>query len=262
MTPVAHDQYCNEIVAQTGLLRSALAGADLSATVPTCPDWALRDLALHVGRAHRWAEALVRDRATAYLPHDQLADTTPEAAGPAGLDAWLAAGAERLAATLREAGPDTDVWTWALKPTSAFWARRMTHETVIHRADAQMTVGQEFTVDPVIAADTVDEWLEILATPEAAAFSPRLADLRGSGRSIHLHATDTPATLNAEWLITLGENGFSWRRAHAKATVAVRGPMADVLRVFYRRLPADSDRVEVLGEPEVLDFWLERVSFG
>jgi hypothetical protein len=33
-----------------------------------------------------------------------------------------------------------------------------------------------------------------------------------------------------------------------------------VLLVFYRRLPADSERVEVLGEAALLDFWLERVS--
>ncbi len=58
----------------------------------------------------------------------------------------------------------------------------------------------------------------------------------------------------------LGADGFTWRRGHEKATVALRGPLTDVLRVFYRRLPADSERVEVLGEAALLDFWLERVS--
>jgi len=43
------------------------------------------------------------------------------------------------------------------------------------------------------------------------------------------------------------------------ATVTLRGPIADVLRVFHRRLPADSGRVEVLGEADLLPFWLERV---
>lgn len=46
------------------------------------------------------------------------------------------------------------------------------------------------------------------------------------------------------------------RRAHAKAAVALRGPLADVLLVFYRRLPRDSDRAEVLGEVGLLDGWL------
>jgi len=34
------------------------------------------------------------------------------------------------------------------------------------------------------------------------------------------------------------------------------------MRVFYRRLPAGSERVEVLGEAALLDFWLERVSLS
>jgi hypothetical protein len=32
------------------------------------------------------------------------------------------------------------------------------------------------------------------------------------------------------------------------------------MRVFHRRLPADSERVEVVGDAALLDFWLERVS--
>jgi hypothetical protein len=37
--------------------------------------------------------------------------------------------------------------------------------------------------------------------------------------------------------------------------------VTDLLRVLHRRLPADSARVEVLGEPKLLDFWLERTSW-
>jgi hypothetical protein len=74
------------------------------------------------------------------------------------------------------------------------------------------------------------------------------------------YGTEFRAGLTAEWLIELGTDGFTWRHGHEKATVALRGPLADVLRVFYRRLPADSERVGVLGEAAVLDFWLERVS--
>jgi hypothetical protein len=64
----------------------------------------------------------------------------------------------------------------------------------------------------------------------------------------------------AERLIELGTDGFTWRRGHEKATVTLHGPLADVLRVFHRRLPADSERVEVLGEARLLNFWLEHVS--
>jgi len=39
----------------------------------------------------------------------------------------------------------------------------------------------------------------------------------------------------------------------------LRGPLADVLRVFAPPAPADSGRVEVLGEADLLSFWVERV---
>ncbi|WP_329399012.1 maleylpyruvate isomerase family mycothiol-dependent enzyme [Streptomyces melanogenes] len=259
-TPLDHDFYCAEILRQTDELRGHLTGADLAVTVPTCPDWTLRQLAVHVGGAHRWVAEIIRTKATAVVPQERVLDASgPEKDEPEALDEWLAQGAALCADALRDAGPDQAAWTWAGEATAGFWARRMTHETVVHRADAALTVGAEYRLAPEVAADTIDEWLEIVTYVQAAKLAPAAAELRGPGRSIHLHATDAPG---AEWLIELGEDGVSWRRGHEKATVALRGPLTDVLSVFYRRLPADSPRVEVLGDAELLDFWLQRASFG
>lgn len=66
------------------------------------------------------------------------------------------------------------------------------------------------------------------------------------------------------------------RRGHEEATVALRGPLTEVLLAFYRRpptagrrpptadcrLPPDGGRLEVLGDRELLEFWLERATFG
>jgi hypothetical protein len=95
-----------------------------------------------------------------------------------------------------------------------------------------------------------------MSSPEVAA-----AEAAGPGPagSIHLHATDTGPEVPSEWLIELGSPTFTWRHAHEKATVAVRGPVADVLRVAYRRLPPGTDGIEVLGDREVLEGWLERM---
>ncbi|MEV6651079.1 maleylpyruvate isomerase family mycothiol-dependent enzyme [Streptomyces sp. NPDC051219] len=260
MTDLGHEHYCDEIVEQTDRLRAVLIDADLSATVPTCPEWTLGHLARHVGGAHRWAEATVRTKATEPVPEDQVPDGLgPGDAEAAALDAWLAEGAEKLAGTLRATGPDTTVWTWTDERRSAFWARRMTHETVVHRADAAIAAGIVFEVAPEVAADTIDEWLDIVTWAQSTGTDKEAAELRGAGRSIHLHATDVR---DAEWLIEFGEDGFTWRHGHEKATVALRGPLTDVLQVFYRRLSADSDRVEVLGDAELLDFWLARATFG
>ncbi|GGX97709.1 hypothetical protein GCM10010358_59290 [Streptomyces minutiscleroticus] len=263
MTLLGHDRYCDEIVAQTDLLRAHLAGADLSATVPTCPDWTLRQLAVHVGAAHRWVEHIVRTRATQEVPEESV----PGAGGPAvggaeALDAWLAEGAERAAGTLRAAGPDAAAWSWAWRHTAGFWARRMAHETVVHRADAALTAKAPYTPAPDLAADAIDEWLEIVTFVQRTQPHDAVAELRGAGRSIHLHATGADPALNAEWLVEFDDRGMSWRRGHAKATVALRGPLTEVLLAFYRRLPPDEGELEVLGDRGLLDFWLRRATFG
>ena len=49
MTRLGHDRFCDEVANQTGLLLSVVEGADLSATVPTAPDWSLADLLRHLG---------------------------------------------------------------------------------------------------------------------------------------------------------------------------------------------------------------------
>jgi uncharacterized protein (TIGR03083 family) len=262
MTLLAHDRYCDEIAHQVGLLRAVVtSGADLSATVPTCPDWSLERLVRHTGGALRWVELIVRTRAQEEVPDDQV----PLGEGPEGageLDAWLAETGDMLVAALREAGPDTAVWSWAGIPTSGFWARRMAHELTIHRADATLAAGQLYEVAPDIAADAIDEWLQITQFAQRTMPDDEVRELRGTGRSIHLHATDGSPGLHAEWLIEFTEDVITWRRGHEKATVALRGPLTAVLLAFYRRLPLDSPELEVLGERELLEFWLERTSFG
>ncbi|MQY39325.1 hypothetical protein SRB17_73470 [Streptomyces sp. RB17] len=265
MTLLAHERYCDEIAHQVEQLRSVVtSGADLSATVPTCPDWSLEDLVRHMGGALRWVDALVRGRAQENIPEERITLAGgPGQRGDAGaLDAWLAETGELVVGALREAGPDTKVWTWAGVPNSGFWARRMAHEITVHRADATLAAGLPYEVAPEIAADAVDEWLEIVEWAQRNIPHDAAKELRGPGRSIHLHATDAAPALNAEWLIELGEDGVTWRRGHEKATVALRGPLTSVLLAFYRRLPLDAPGLEVLGERELLEFWLERATFG
>ncbi|MFE7903036.1 maleylpyruvate isomerase family mycothiol-dependent enzyme [Streptomyces sp. NPDC057424] len=265
MTLLAHDRYCDEIAHQVAQLRSVVtSGADLSGRVPTCPDWSLEDLVRHMGGALRWVEYIVRTRAGEEVPEERV----PGLAGPgsrgdaAVLDAWLAESGEQVVASLREAGPDRKVWAWAGIPTSGFWARRLTHEITVHRADATLAAELSYEVAPEVAADAIDEWLQIVEYVQRTEPHDTVGELRGPRRTIHLHATDTGPGLDAEWLVELAEDGVTWRRGHEKATVALRGPLTSVLLAFYRRLPLDAPGLEVLGEREVLEFWLERATFG
>ncbi|MET9580646.1 maleylpyruvate isomerase family mycothiol-dependent enzyme [Streptomyces massasporeus] len=266
MTPLlAHDRYCDEIAHQVGLLRSVVSsGADLSGTVPTCPDWSLEDLVRHVGGALCWVEFIVRTRAGEEVPEERVPGLGgPERRGDAAvLDAWLAESGEQVVTALREAGPDTKVWGWAGVLDTGFWARRVTHEITVHRADATLAAGLPYEVAPEVAADAVDEWLQIVEHVQRTVPHDAARELRGPGLSIHLHATDTGPEVNAEWLVELTEDGVAWSRGHRKATVALRGPLTSVLLAFYRRLPLDAPELEVLGERELLEFWLERATFG
>ncbi|MFF9480061.1 maleylpyruvate isomerase family mycothiol-dependent enzyme [Streptomyces sp. NPDC014733] len=263
---LSHERYCAELLAEAEAFRDTVRGADLTATVPTCPDWKLADLIRHVGGAHRWAGAMVARRATEALSFSDVTDVQgPEGDDPDALDSWLAEGAEDTVRALREAGPEATVWTWTPERRAGFWSRRMAHETVVHRADAALTAGVPFEVAPEMAADCLEEWFQLGELSEVA---ERLAAREGlkspfaPGRSIHLHATDAPPELTAEWLLDLSGDRVVHRRAHEKATVAVRGPLTDLLLLTFQRLPADSDRVEIIGEREVLDDWLTYATFG
>lgn len=136
----------------------------------------------------------------------------------------------------------------------------MAHETVIHRADATLAVGAEFTLDEEVALDALDEWMELGSLPQMFEFHPERRELLGPGRTLYFHATDTAAATG--WLIDLTGDAIGWRRGHETAAVTVRGPLTDLLLVIYRRRPALGAGIEVLGDVQLLDFWLERVSFG
>src|SRR5215203_5860554 len=246
MTSLEYGRFCDEVVNQTGLLVATLEGADLSATVPTTPDWALSDLVRHVGGNLRSLETAVRTGEAVTDPERQIpGHGGPPGDDPAVLFAWLSEAAGRCSATLGAAGPEVEAQLWTIRWPTAAWARRAAHDVLVHRADA---------------AGALDEFLELVSSPEVAGAAPDAeAGDPGPSGTIHLHATDTGPEVPAEWLVELASPTFTWRHGHEKATVAVRGPLADLLRVACRRLPPDADGIEVLGDRAVLDAWLERV---
>ncbi|MEU9124155.1 maleylpyruvate isomerase family mycothiol-dependent enzyme [Streptomyces sp. NPDC048506] len=260
------DSHCAAIVTQAGLLATALreGDVDLTASVPSCPDWNLAQLLRHLGEVYHWVEEIVRTRATEPPPETALRvlprDTTEP---PARLAAWLAEGAERLAGTLRAAGPDAKIWT-PLQGygTARFFARRMAHETVVHRADMVLTLGADFTVEQRVAVDALDEWMELGSLPEMFDFHPDRRELLGPGRTLHFHATDTPPEAAADWLVDLTGDALAWRRAHEPAAVSVRAPLTDLLLLIYGRQTTDKETVEVSGSTELLEYWLAQVQFG
>jgi len=263
---LAYERYCAEIVTQAGLLADALPGADLSVQVPSCPGWSVNQLVRHLGGALRWSEEIVRTRAQQPPPEQEFRDLSPYVGeDPVMLADWLTEGAGQLAATLLATGPDVDMWTPlpTIPRSPAFHARRMTHETAVHRADAILALKSAYTLAPDVAADTLDEWMELGSLPEMFDFHPRQRELLGPGRTLRFKATDVrrPAG-EASWLVDLTGDALAWRPSAEPAAVTVRGPLVELLLVIYCRRSVADAAVEIEGDTGLLDFWLERVTFG
>lgn len=266
MTGLSYDRHCAELLAQTELLRSSVAGGDMRAGVTGCPGWNLSQLLRHLGGAFRWAETAVRNRADGPVPHDLVDDVGDYADEQAEvLDAWLAEGAAGLVDALHEAGPGRPVWTPGPGGTSWFWARRMLHEAVVHRADAAWAVGAGYTLAGDVAADAVDEWMGFGRVPEVFALRPGEPPLLGPGRTLHFHGTCTGTGTarggEAHWLVDLTGDAPVWRRSREPAAVSVRAPLADLVLLLYRRRSTSDDTVEVQGDTGLLGLWLERSGF-
>jgi uncharacterized protein (TIGR03083 family) len=234
------ERHCTEIVTQTELLTTGIKGVDLGSPVPSCPGWHLGNLVRHVGGGHRWAEEIVRTRATGFIPDDQVRklDGTDEL--PA---TWLLDGATRLADTLRLAGLDVQIWAPPPFTGTAFWARRFAFETLVHRADATLAARAE-----------IDEWMELDALPQHFDRDPGKRSLLGPGRTLAFVAPE------ASWVIDLTGDVIVSGQASSAAAVTVRGSLADLLLVIYRRKGVQD--VQVSGDHELLDFWLTQVGFG
>jgi uncharacterized protein (TIGR03083 family) len=207
---------------------------------------------------------MVRERATAPPPDDHFRDLSAYAdEDPAALAPWLVESAETLAHAFQEAGRDAPVTTGPIPDgTAGFYARRFTHETAIHRADAVLALGRPYTLERDVALDGIDEWMELGSLPMHFDVHPWTRELLGPGRTLHFHATDTTPSDKAEWVVDLTGDALSWRRAHEKAAVAIRGPLVELLLVIYKRRQPRDRTVEVLGDAQLLDFWLERVGFA
>jgi uncharacterized protein (TIGR03083 family) len=260
MPQLSTDRYAAEIEASTAGLAEIVAEHEQSLPIPTCPDWTLRQLVTHVGRAHRWAAEITRTKAAAPIPFRAVPDgKLPD--DPAEQRAWLRAGAALIIGAVREAGSDL-VWSFTGPGPAGFWIRRMAHETLVHRADAQLAAGAE--PEPVIdaeeAADAIDEWLTLL-TAGILGHADELTETLPAGAVLHLHATDDELGGRGEWMIRHDPGGLTVEPGHGNADAAVTGPAASMLLVLMRRRPASDPAVTVDGDGAVVDGWLASTAF-
>jgi uncharacterized protein (TIGR03083 family) len=253
------DRYVAEIEASTAGLAEILAEHDQNLPIPTCPEWTLRQLVTHVGRAHRWAAEITRTRSDAFIPFREVPDgKLPD--DRAEQRAWLRAGAARIVDAVREAGSDL-VWSFTGPVPAGFWLRRMAHETLVHRADAQLAAGAEPepAIEAEVAADAIDERLMLLTGGLATA--DERTKVLPAGAGLHIHATDDGLGGRGEWMIRHDAGGLTVETGHGQGDAALTGPAASLLLVLMRRRPVSDPAVTVYGDSAVVDGWLARTAF-
>jgi uncharacterized protein (TIGR03083 family) len=235
-------------------------GADLTAPVPSCPDWDFLQLVKHLGNVYNWAGTIVEGRLTA--PPGPEMPRQPE--GVSNMD-WLSDRLDRILLALREVPEDAEMWNFlAASPgPPAFWWRRQMHETVIHRVDAELACALPVTaLEPDLAADNIAEVFELLRFAEVSgnadegavepASEAKDAADAPTALIIHLHATDLPG---AEWTIDTVARTIT--REHAKGDVAIRGPAWSLARWCWSR-PVGAE-IEVFGDLETAEQWRRTV---
>ncbi len=244
-------EYLDSVRANTALLIEAVRQSSPDASVPTCPDWKVADLARHQGRVFRWMSIMLETKAQEFLSPREFEEQSKRADDPL---AWLEASAEQALAVFAGTDPDTPVWNWLEGgPAPArFWFRRLAHETVIHRVDAEGAAGRApaTRVEPAeLASDGIDEFLHLIP---ARAGRDGPYPLSGS---YHFHTTD----VTGEWVVVFDSDGVTVRREHAKADVAVRGPASDLELFLYNR--RGSEGLETFGDPAAIAAWGKHIRF-
>ncbi len=227
MTAVPLDHLAALAVTQDAYLR-LLAGADPEAAVPTCGDWRVADLTLHLAGVHWWAAAMALGLD---LDAEQPADPR-ERPALVRLYAWAAA---HLRATLAELDPASPALTLLGPGPAGFWRRRQLHETLVHLTDLAGALGvpDAGDLDPAWWADAVDEVVTVMQPRQV-----RLGRMPALDAGVRWSAADT---------------GDEWLLGPADAVAAtVRGPARTLALVLWGRAHPDDPRLRVDGDAGTL----------
>ncbi|HEX5950639.1 MAG TPA: maleylpyruvate isomerase family mycothiol-dependent enzyme, partial [Actinomycetota bacterium] len=205
-----------------------------AADVPSCPGWSVRDLVRHVAEVyeHKIACTLLQQAPDPWPP-EWPPDRDPIE--------WFDDAHVRLLEMFDRSEPTTPSATWwPPDQTVGFWARRMAHETAVHRVDAELAAGTLTPIDADVATDGVDEILHLMLAgdwseaPDDAATGQRVA----------------VATGGHTWNVELSREAVAVTEGDGARDAAVEGAPSDVVLWLWGR--AGDDRVTRSGDADVL----------
>jgi uncharacterized protein (TIGR03083 family) len=237
----------------------AAAPPDQRARVPACPEWTVAVLAAHVGEAYAFVEAQVRgggedsvnELEDLGLPSDieeWFRRDLPLDSIPRTLVDWLRNQAESLEALFSATDPSAPAWTWwDPDRTAGFWLRRMAQETSIHRWDMENVAGAPAAIPAALAADGVDEMLDI--------YVPRWcrpkSEISGSGETYCLRRSDGPGA----WTVRYLGYGMEVAKDEGAAGVTLTGSASDLILALWQRIPLQ--RLRISGDLSLLERWFQ-----
>jgi uncharacterized protein (TIGR03083 family) len=202
---------------------AAVAGGRGVEPVPSCPGWTVDDLVRHV------AEVYEHKIACTLLGH--APDPWPPE-WPADRSAieWFTDAHGRLLEMFDRNEPTTPSATWwPPDQTVGFWARRMAHETAVHRYDAELAVGATTPIDTDLAADGVDEILRIMLVGDWSDDPSEAA----TGQSISVETGDR------RWTVVLDREAVTIDARSAGIDARVGGDPSDVDLWLWGRVADD-----------------------
>jgi uncharacterized protein (TIGR03083 family) len=231
---LGHERYLRSFAADSARL-SAAAGQDVDAEVPYCTGWRVADLLVHAGQVWAHKAAIIAQRLP---PGDGEPPEAPEPGPDVDLTAWHDEQRRRLVDAFAGADPDERVWTWADDDqTVRFWGRRMAHEALIHRIDAEAATGQRTGADDDLVLDGIDEVLGVYIGSVWWATPPG-----GHGETVRFE------TAGRQWRSVVEAQRVTCSRDPGPADATVRGEPFDLLLWLWGR--ADDDVVSVEGDRE------------
>jgi uncharacterized protein (TIGR03083 family) len=233
------DAYVDFLAADGRRMADLAAEFGLNAVAP-CPDWTVRELLLHTGSVHRWANNIVTTPVSDWGDIESVED-------PAATDdvvGWFVAGHAELVSSLRSAAPDLDCVMFLESPSARLhWRRRQAHETAIHRVDLEEAVGAATKIDAQFADDGIDELL--VAFMSRRNRGPRIP----TETRLLVEASDT----GSAWLAAIGPESASAVRASGDADVRLRGTAANLYTGLWNRQGRTLLTEE--GPPELMEHW-------
>lgn len=206
MDYVSHFQ--REVQAFAAAARTVAASGE-APIVPSCPEWSMADLVLHLGMVHRVVIDVIRHRlpnspdtndlALYEVPEDRdgwpYPGQTPHLAPlPPSLIDWFSTGATILSDLFTTTPPTEKVWSWSPEQTVGFWLRMQTIEAAVHRWDAENTLGTPTPIARDLAVDAITQTFDVMA-PARRVWRQAPP---GQGERFTFQQTDGPST----WTVT------------------------------------------------------------